>query len=228
MLHLNFLGKDSIEYDNTTEVLPEVMALIQKFMARKKPTDQLFDKIVPSTLNDYFHTIMEGLSAKVFRTYNASITLCSELAKTDALVSQAMRDKKGAEAALYEYYNIANKNVAELCNHQKAASPAHEAAMKKMQEKIDAMLLELKAVKKEKNASKIAQIEKRVEKAKQDMEVKDRLKNVSLGTSKINYNDPRITVAWCKRHDVPIHKPFPKTLMSKFSWAMSVEPEYKF
>ena len=27
MLHLNFLGKDSIEYDNTTEVLPEVMEL---------------------------------------------------------------------------------------------------------------------------------------------------------------------------------------------------------
>ena len=117
---------------------------------------------------------------------------------------------------------------AELCNHQKAASPAHEAAMKKMQDKIDTMLLELKAVKKEKNASKIAQFEKKIDKAKQDMEVKDRLKNVSLGTSKINYNDPRITVAWCKRHDVPIHKPFPKTLLSKFSWAMSVEPDYKF
>ena len=34
-----------------------------------------------------------------------------------------MKDKKGAEAALYEYYNIANKNVAELCNHQKARTP---------------------------------------------------------------------------------------------------------
>ena len=34
-----------------------------------------------------------------------------------------MKEKKGAEAALYEYYNIANKNVAELCNHQKARAP---------------------------------------------------------------------------------------------------------
>ena len=34
-----------------------------------------------------------------------------------------MKDKKGAEAALYEYYKIANKNVAELCNHQKARTP---------------------------------------------------------------------------------------------------------
>ena len=69
---------------------------------------------------------------------------------------------------------------------------------------------------------------KRIDKAKQDMEQKDRLKNVSLGTSKINYNDPRITVAWCKRFDVPITKPFAKTLMAKFTWAMGVEPEYRF
>ena len=139
-----------------------------------------------------------------------------------------MKDQKGAENALYEYYNIANKNVAELCNHQKAASPAHEAAMQKMQEKIEGMEAELKTHKKEKNAAKAAALEKRIDKAKQDMEQKDRLKNVSLGTSKINYNDPRITVAWCKQHDVPIHKPFSKTLLAKFSWAMSTEPEYRF
>ena len=93
---------------------------------------------------------------------------------------------------------------------------------------VDTMKLELKAAAKEKNSAKVGQLEKRINKAKQDMEQKDRLKCVSLGTSKINYNDPRITVAWCKRHDVPIHKPFPKTLMSKFSWAMSIDPEFRF
>ncbi|KAL2330551.1 hypothetical protein Fmac_018132 [Flemingia macrophylla] len=35
---------------------------------------------------------------------------------------------------------------------------------------------------------------------------KEDLKTVALGTSKINYLDPRITVAWCKRHEVPIEK----------------------
>lgn len=39
-----------------------------------------------------------------------------------------------------------------------------------------------------------------------DMRVKDDLKTVALGTSKINYMDPRITVAWCKLHEVPIEK----------------------
>jgi hypothetical protein len=71
------------------------------------------------------------------------------------------------------------------------------------------------------------------------MESRESLKNVSLGTSKINYLDPRyaaphtrctlrhraltpcprlrsITVAWCKRHDVPIEKIFTKVLLEKF------------
>ena len=29
--------------------------------------------------------------------------------------------------ALFNYYNIANKNVAELCNHQRATPPSHKA-----------------------------------------------------------------------------------------------------
>jgi DNA topoisomerase I len=39
-----------------------------------------------------------------------------------------------------------------------------------------------------------------------DKNTKEELKTVALGTSKINYLDPRITVAWCKRHEVPIEK----------------------
>ena len=50
MLHLNFLGKDSIEYDNTNEIIPRAYALILKFMKNKKPSDQLFDKVEPSDI----------------------------------------------------------------------------------------------------------------------------------------------------------------------------------
>ena len=69
---------------------------------------------------------MEGLSAKVFRTYNASITLCSELQKTAEQVTKAKIAKEGYVEAHCEWYHIANKNVAELCNHQKATSAAHQ------------------------------------------------------------------------------------------------------
>lgn len=53
---------------------------------------------------------------------------------------------------------------------------------------------------------KIRTIETKIEKMEMDKKIKDDLKTVALGTSKINYLDPRITVAWCKRHEVPIEK----------------------
>lgn len=58
--------------------------------------------------------------------------------------------------------------------------------------------------------------------------VKEDLKTVALGTSKINYLDPRITVAWCKQNEVPMEKIFNKSLLSKFHWSMEIEPEFRF
>jgi len=51
---------------------------------------------------------------------------------------------------------------------------------------------------------------------------------LALGTSKINYMDPRITISWCKNNEVPIDKLFTKPLMSKFAWAMDNDPSWKF
>lgn len=44
-------------------------------MHKKQQADQVFDKIDPSILNDYLKELLPGLTAKVFRTYNASFTL---------------------------------------------------------------------------------------------------------------------------------------------------------
>lgn len=49
-----------------------------------------------------------------------------------------------------------------------------------------------------------------------------------MGTSKTNYNDPRITVAWCKKHEVKIEKIFTKNLQSKFLWAMYTDQDWEF
>ena len=93
----------------------------------------------------------------------------------------------------------------------------------------------------------------KIEKMERDMQTKEDMKTVALGTSKINYMDPRITDAWCKRHDVPIEKVyskkastwsqiwqhmeftfvlylqiFNKSLLAKFAWAMDVDPEFRF
>ena len=50
--------------------------------------------------------------------------------------------------------------------------------------------------------------------------IKDENKQIALGTSKLNYLDPRISVAWCKRNEVAIEKIFSKTQREKFRWAI--------
>ena len=37
-----------------------------------------------------------------------------------------------------------------------------------------------------------------------------------------------ISVAWCKRNEVPIEKVFSKTLRDEFNWAMAVPGEWEF
>lgn len=80
-------------------------------MQKKLPTNDLFDKIDAQALNDYLKELLEGLTAKVFRTYNASSTLQNELNKCD-LEGLTMEEK-------FLKYKEANKQVAILCNHQK-------------------------------------------------------------------------------------------------------------
>ncbi len=60
------------------------------------------------------------------------------------------------------------------------------------------------------------------------MKEKDDEKDIALGTSKTNYNDPRISVAWCKANEVKIERVFPKNLLSKFLWAMYTDAEWEF
>ena len=60
------------------------------------------------------------------------------------------------------------------------------------------------------------------------LELKEELKNLSLGTSKINYIDPRITVGFMKKHNIPMDKIFNKSLQEKFKWAFEVDEKFKF
>ncbi|KAA8529663.1 hypothetical protein F0562_034237 [Nyssa sinensis] len=244
ILKFDFLGKDSIRYQNEVEVELPVYKAIQQFRTGKSGGDDLFDKLDTSKLNAHLKELMPGLTAKVFRTYNASITL-------DEMLS---RETKGGDVAeKVVVYQHANKEVAIICNHQRSVSKSHSAQMTKLNEKID----ELKGILDElqtdlarakkgkpplKNADgkpkknltpeslerKIAQTNAKIEKMERDKETKEDLKTVALGTSKINYLDPRITVAWCKRHEVPIEKIFNKSLLAKFAWSMDVDPSFRF
>jgi len=245
-IKFDFLGKDSIRYENTVDVHEKVYANLEKMKKldahgkKKGPGDQLFDAFDATDLNKELKNLMDGLSVKVFRTYNASITLDRLLYELDAERSAITVDEKKAG------YDKANKEVAILCNHQRSVPKTHETSMGKLQEVLKGLTDELAELEEELRLAKqgkakdgkkadLASIENRIEKKKQAIakkelqaRVKEDLKTVALGTSKINYMDPRITVAWCKRNDVPIEKVFNKSLLGKFNWAMDVEPEFKF
>lgn len=76
--------------------------------------------------------------------------------------------------------------------------------------------------------SKIQTIREAVVREELAIKNKEENKQVALGTSKINYMDPRITIAWCKKKEVPIERVFPTTLRKKFAWAMGEDPNYQF
>ncbi len=124
LLTLDFLGKDSMRYHNTVEIETAVFKNLKNFVKGKKPDDQVFDEVNPTVVNAYLKEFMPGLSAKVFRTYNASITLERELSGMDENLS--LEEK-------VVFYNRANKQVALLCNHKRSLPPTHVDSMRKLE-----------------------------------------------------------------------------------------------
>lgn len=142
-IELEFLGKDSMLFKQTIDfgakmynenngMGEQVFKNFQAFCKRKKQTDEVFSDLTPTILNTHLKDIMDGLSAKVFRTYNASITLQDELRKTEQL--DHWDDLTMAEKVTE--YNNANRQVAILCNHQKTVSRAQETALETFSDKI--------------------------------------------------------------------------------------------
>jgi DNA topoisomerase-1 len=70
---------------------------------------------------------MPGLSAKVFRTYNASWTFQQQLKNTP---------RNGTVQEKIAAYNTANREVAILCNHQKTVSKGFAESFAKMGDKV--------------------------------------------------------------------------------------------
>ncbi|OMH78957.1 DNA topoisomerase 1 [Zancudomyces culisetae] len=330
----DFLGKDSIRYYNKVEVHPAVYRNLVSFQrAAKTPGNLLFSLINTVELNKHLSSLMPGLSAKVFRTYNASHTFQQELEKQDVTPASSIHELTLA-------YNRANRQVAVLCNHQRAvaknfsgqlskiadrlmglryecrrhidllkpnltdlsladrakydlapfeqacrddpdrpittewlysyfadlltkdierlekkkASDATQSNLDSIEEKLASLSSELSTLNSKKEAlsssksskpyipemyrltfnsidksfSTIQRLYTRIVATKTALVDKDENKTTALGTSKINYIDPRITVSWCKKFDIPVEKFFPKTLREKFKWAMHADKNFKF
>eukprot|EP00985_Skeletonema_marinoi_P030636 scaffold33003_cov58-Skeletonema_marinoi.AAC.1 len=83
MLFKQTIDFGSALYTENNGMGEQVYENFKRFCKKKKVTDDVFSDLTPTILNNHLKTIMDGLSAKVFRTYNASKTLQDELMKTE-------------------------------------------------------------------------------------------------------------------------------------------------
>lgn len=246
---LDFLGKDSVRFLNEIAVPELVYRALQGFSHGKEPSEQVFDRIDPDDINTYFKEFMEDLSAKVFRTYNASATLEEQLSFFPMERRKDMKDRD-----IIQFYNDANRKVAILCNHQKGVAKTHGDTIQKLMTKFEQLDAELKANREQLQYLRrgedrgvregdpftrlsnneivvkkaIVSLKGRLQKAADAMTARESNKCVSLTTSRVNYMDPRITVAFCKRVDIEVKNFFPATMMQKFPWALAVDENYSF
>lgn len=230
IIKLDFLGKDSIRYCNKVRVTPLVYKNLVEFMKEKSNKNQLFDLISSQSMNDYLKSYMVKLTAKVFRTYNASETFQKELAKVEEDKLKKLSEQERVNI-LVNMINQANAEVAILCNHQKAVSKSFSSQLDRMDEQIKKTKSTLKKAKNSKSKNKKERINKLQQKIKLirlKKKTKEKMKNVSLGTSKDNYIDPRILVSFSKKYDVPLEKIFTKTSLSRFEWAKDTDENYVF
>ncbi|VDK74358.1 unnamed protein product [Dibothriocephalus latus] len=238
VVEFDFLGKDSIRYQNSVPVPKRVFKNLKLFMKNKQGSDDLFDRLNTSILNQYLRELMDGLTAKVFRTYNASRTLEEQLA--------LLTNPDDSVAAKLLSYNRANRAVAVLCNHQRAVPKTFAKSMENLQKKIDAKKEQISQVTREakqikadwkhshhasqkvqyeKLKKRLATLKEQLVKLQVQATDRDENKDIALSTSKLNYLDPRITIAWCRKLNIPIEKVYNKTQREKFQWAIQMTTE---
>jgi DNA topoisomerase I len=226
-IKLDFLGKDSIRYCKKIAVHSNVYNNLIQFIQGKNRKDELFEKINATMLNEYLSNFMEGLTAKVWRTYNASITFQKELDKVKEEKVQSI-DPNERLNYLIAMFNQANTSVALLCNHQKAATGNIDTFLEKAKKRLKELKKKKKRYTQKRDKEKANTIKAKIESLKLKMETKDKMKNVSLGTSKNNYIDPRIIFAFIKRFEIPPEKLFTQKLIDRFEWASKVDADYRF
>lgn len=227
IIKLDFLGKDSVRYCKKIAVHSQIYKNLKEFTNNKNKKDELFNLITSATLNDYLSSFMEGLTAKVWRTYNASLLFQKELDKIkEEKVSNINVNEK--LNYLIAMFNQANTTVALLCNHQKNVDKTIDVMINRINDRIKELKKKKAIYVKKKQNDRTKKIELKIKLLKLKKNTKLKMKNVSLGTSKNNYIDPRIIFAFIKKFEIPPEKLFTKTLVKRFEWASTVNKDYRF
>ena len=245
-IEFDFLGKDSVRWQETVPAIGHDKQFhdnLKELISTKKDTDEIFDQITSRHVNLYYSSVVNGLTAKVFRTYLAS-----------SVVSKYLREngnvKKSTPAEKLYHAKLANLEAAMMCNHKRTIPKTFEQTLQKkintlkIAEKASPWKTKEEALKKAESATsktdtqKEKQIERvkkakiqirktkqkhkeRVEKLKLQVDLTKKTKDYNLGTSLRNYIDPRIFKSWTDDVNAEWEKLYTAALQKKFLWVKS-------
>lgn len=194
----DFLGKDSVKFENTYQnVDPVLTANLVEFTKGKGPDDLVFDVCGSNVVNKFLGKITPGLTAKVFRTYKATMTVKEYL------------DSHPPGKEVYEKKYIAkmaNLEAAKALNHKRTLPGKWEEQLKAKEE----ALKKLQALGEKKAA--------RIKKAELDLDLQIKTRDYNLNTSMRNYINPVVYKKWCDKIGLDWAKLYSKTLQKKFAW----------
>ena len=212
-IKLDFTGKSGVSYNKKKQIDPYVYDILNKICSKGESDKLIFPISINDLNSNYLGEMIEGLTAKSFRTWKACITFENELNKNKIDISDQTHDKQFS-------FNIANIAVGEALNHK---VEYEEKDMIKLKNKTEELEQKLENANSEKQTEK-AQIS--LDKHLQKVEQKQ--SKINTGTSKGNYIDPRIAISWAKKTQTPIEKLYTPAIRSKFIWAMDTKSDWKF
>ena len=245
-IKFDFLGKDSVRWQETVPAVgndKQFHENLKELTSKIKQSDEIFGNLTSRDVNEYYKTVVSGLTAKVFRTYSASTVVSKYLRENDNISNTSKMEK------LY-HAKLANLEAAIMCNHKRTIPKTFE---KSLQKKKDALKTVEQAKPWKKNEETLKKVEstktkteaqekkqkdrilrikqqikqskskhkERIEKLKLQVDLTQRTRDYNLGTSLRNYIDPRIFKSWTDEVSADWEKLYTSALQKKFLWVKS-------
>ncbi len=201
-VEFRFLGKDSVLWHKTISLPPAVRQNLEELLQEARPSNsanhnkpQIFPEISSSDVNAYLSEILDGLTAKVFRTHHATQAVRESLIALEV-------EADDPEYKKWHAASIANLKAAVLCNHYKTAPSnwreRRQRARERLQKKNDKVDLRRCQVREAKEALKALRQEAREKRQeaktdKQRKRVRTRYaKKVTRAKKKIKITEDRL------------------------------------
>jgi DNA topoisomerase-1 len=213
-LHFDFLGKDSVRWVKSINASPILISNIEHYSKTCK--EYLFEGLDSKKVSRFLSEQMNGLTAKVFRTWRTTKVVKKYLDNCGV-------KKEDADYVKVFQAKMANLEGATVANHKRMIPANFNERLAKKEARLKK--LEIQLEEKRKQGKKTDAVLNRIDKTKLDIKLAEKTKEYNLGTSLKSYIDPRVYVEWAAKVDFSLEKLYPETLRKKFRWAFEENVE---